>query len=260
MTDVCIYFNGRCGSTWFMDYLYVNCMNNGIEFDCLWEYWAENRTYHISESHIEPKSIHDWKWTSENLDQDVLYAEKVHLLEANPSNRLIRFTEHNGYVDLPFDYMLSRPTKWIVMQRRDRFEQMISHAMCWTTDRWHVWSKEALDEYNEWYSNNPITIPIEMCENWLQSYLRFQQRRRRLQEAGLIIGQVTYERIGQDAKMVAGDLLKSMGISSPTLTDPGDLVGSTMKLGTNQDKLRWVANYDELLAWYKASEWPALVG
>lgn len=260
MTDIAIYFNGRCGSTWLMDYLYVNLNNNGIDVDCLWEYWAENRTYHISESHIEPKSMHDWNWTAENIDQDQLFADKVNLLESNPANRLIRFTEHNGYVDKPFDYMLSSNVKWVVMNRHDRFDQMISHAMCWTTNLWHAWDQNQLDEYKKFYEANQITIPREMCENWLQSYLRFNQRRRRLQESGLIIGQVTYEKMKDDAKMVTGDLLSLLGVKEPVLSNPEQLKGSTIKLGTPEDKSKWVANYADLKSWYESSQWPNLIG
>lgn len=259
MTNIAIYFNGRCGSTWFMDYLYSCMQVNNIDAQCLWEYWAENRTYHISESRIEPRSMHDWKWTEENLNQDQLFADKVKLLESNPGHKIIRFTEHNGYVDRPFDYMLTSNMKWIVMNRRDRFDQMISHAMCWITDRWHVWNQEQLEEYRTWYSNNPVVIPQAMCENWLNSYLRFMQRRRRLQEAGLLLGQVIYERMQDDATMVAGDLLRQLGVESPIVLDPSDINGSTMKLGVVQDKSKWVANYDELLTWYRGSEWPAMV-
>lgn len=259
MTNIAIYFNGRCGSTWFMDYLYCNLHNHGIETQCLWEYWAENRVYHITESRIEPRSMHDWKWTEENINQDQLFEDKVKLLESNPGHKLIRFTEHNGYVDKPFDYMLTSNMKWIVMNRRDHFDQMLSHCMCWVTDRWHVWSEEQRNEYRQWYSDNPITIPQEMCENWLQSYLRFQQRRRRLQEAGLILGQVIYERMQDDAMMAAGDLLRYFGVEKPNLIDPNDIKGSTMKLGIVQDKANWITNYDDLLEWYRASEWPTLI-
>lgn len=259
MTNIAIYFNGRCGSTWLMDYLHVNLANHGIDAQCLWEYWAENRTYHISESRIEPKSMHDWQWTAENIDQDQLFEDKVKLLQSNTGHKLLRFTEHSGYVDKPFDYMLTANMKWIVMVRRDRFDQMLSHAMCWITDRWHAWTPEQLADYRNWYTANPITIPQEMCENWLESYLRFQQRRKRLQEAGLILGQVTYERMQDDAMMVAGDLLTHLGITEQNLINPDDLKGSTVKLGLMQDKANWISNYDDLLTWYRASKWPALV-
>lgn len=260
MTDIAIYINGRTGSTWFTDYLFSTMNVNGIGVDCLWEYWAENRTYQLAGGHIEPRSIHPWDWTAENMDQDSLFAEKVRMLGAVPGHRLLRFTEHNGYVDKPFDHMLTNGTKWITMVRMDRFDQMISHTMCWVTDRWHVWEQKDLEEYRSWYSTNPITIPVEMCENWLQSYLRFNQRRRRLQQAGLIIGQVTYEKMHDDAMMVAKDLMTSFGVESPIIINPDDLKGSTMKLGTVRDKSNWISNYDELLTWYRSSEWPALVG
>lgn len=261
MTHIVLYFNGRCGSTWLMDYLYVNMLNHGIELQCLWEYWAENRTYHISESKIEPRSIHDWEWTAENINQDQQFEDKAHLLNANPGTKMIRFTEHNGYVDKPFDYMLSNNNmKWITMVRKDRFNQMISHAMCWITNQWHAWDQQQLDEYRRLYETNPISVPKEMCENWLRSYLRFVQRRRRLQESGLLLGQVTYEKINQDAIIVAKDLLTHFGVTDQNILDPSDLTGSTLKLGTTEDKKRWVANYDELLDWYNSSEWPAMVG
>lgn len=259
MTNIAIYFNGRCGSTWLMDYLCVNLQNHGVELNCLWEYWGENRIYRLNGDIIDPSSIHDWDWTEKNIDQDQLFDDKVKLLESNPGHKLIRFTEHNGYVDRPFDYMLRSNMKWIVMNRRDRFDQMLSHAMCWITDRWHVWTPEQLNEYRSWYTHNPITIPQEMCENWLQSYLRFKQRRKRLQEAGLIIGQVIYERMQDDAVMLTKDLLTHFGIANQTIIQPDDFKGSTLKLGVMQDKSKWIANYDELLTWYRASQWPSLV-
>ena len=261
MTNVAIYFNGRCGSTWLTDYLLLNMNNNGVGMDCLWEYWGENRLYHEVDGSVRPKSMHTWKWAEENINQDELFDEKVRLLRStNANNNFIRFTEHEGYVDKPFDYMLTSNTKWIVMNRRDRFDQMISHAMCWITDRWHVWTQEGLDEYHTWYSENPITIPKDMCENWLRSYLRFVQRRRRLQESGLLLGQVTYEKMQDDAVVVAKDLLAHFGVASPTIANPVDNVNSTLKLGTPSDKSKWVSNYNDLLEWYRGSDWPAVVG
>lgn len=260
MSNIVVYTMGRTGSTWLIDYIIANFVQNSLPVYSLWEYWGENRVFSVSNNQLVVEEPVDWDWAIENIDQDKLFNNKTQLIESiNIDNKIVRHTEHLGYTSQPYDYMITHNFQWITMARQDKFEQMLSMRLAQATNRWHAWSTDDVSSYNKWHKENTHTITIQSANSWFETYLEFVQRRRRLAEAGKIVGNIMYERMLQDSPRLIKDLLSSRGITEPIIIPPADFTDTTKKLSSAVEKQQFIANYDELHNWYNTSKWPSLL-
>lgn len=256
MKNIAIYTMGRAGTTWLADYIIVNFEANGIPVNCLWEYWGEDRTYHDPNGHIELESMADWDWAYHNVDQNTLFERKVALLESHADTvHMYRQSEHEGYSDRPFDYILSHPAQIVCVNRQDKFDQMLSTFIARDTGVWHAWNHEELKHHNTALLTAPLTIDLKRVNAWCNVHLIYNQRRKRLIESGLLIANLTYETLFDTAEVVVKRMLKDRGVASPVTIKPSELGVSTLKLATPEQKEQYVANYRELKYWFEKNNW-----
>ena len=256
MKNIALYTMGRTGSTWLADYITVNFEQNNIPVNCVWEYWGEDRTYHDDNGYVEVGELHNWDWAIENIDQSTLFNSKRQLLEKH-SNLVhtYRQTEHEGYSDVPFDYMITQPTQLVCMTRQDKFDQMLSTLIARETGLWHAWSVDDVDVYRNSFKTGAVEIDLRKVKTWCNVHLIFNQRRKRLLESGKLIGNITYELLHSQAPTVVKHLLKDRGVDKPVVIPPSELTTSTKKLATPDFKKTMVKNYDQLHHWFHANNW-----
>ena len=256
MKSIALYTMGRTASTWLADYIIVNFEQNGIPVNCIWEYWGEDRIYQDTNGYIELEHTHDWSWAIDNLDQATLFDHKRDLLEKhNNVVHMYRQTEHDGYSDVPFDYMLTQPTQIVCMTRQDKFDQMLSTLIARETGLWHAWSVEDLATYQKHFASTAIEIELAKVKTWCGVHLVFNQRRKRLLESGKLIGNITYELLHTQAPTLVKHLLKDRGVDNPVVSRPEELTISTRKLAPVDFKKTIVKNYDQLHHWFHANNW-----
>jgi LPS sulfotransferase NodH len=260
MKNIAIYTMGRAGTTWLADYIIANFAANNIPVNCLWEYWGEDRVYHDPNGHIELHSMSDWEWSYQNVDQNELFETKVDLLKTHESTvHLYRQSEHEGFSDRPFDYMLNTPAQIICVNRQDKFDQMISAFIARETGQWHIWKSEDLEQYEKVLEAEPVTIDMQRADSWCRTHLIYNQRRKRLIESGLLIANMTYETLFENAELIVKRLLKDRGVETPTTLKPADIGFSTIKLATPDQKQKYVTNYKQLRYWFDKHNWDSLL-
>lgn len=256
MKNIALYTMGRTGSTWLADYIILNFEQNGMPVNCVWEYWGENRTYQDLNGYIDLDTMHDWDWAMENIDQPQLFDDKRSLLEKHSNVlHMYRQSEHAGYSDVPFDYMITQPTQIVCMTRQDKFDQMLSTLIARKTNLWHAWSMTDLEEYRNYFKTADLEIPLELAVTWCNVHLIFNQRRKRLLESSKLISNVTYELLQEQAPTVVKHLLKDRGIDKPTILQPSEMAVSTKKLASVEFKKTIVKNYDQLYKWFHDNNW-----
>lgn len=256
MKNIALYTMGRTASTWLADYIIANFEQNSIPINCLWEYWGEDRIYNDPDGYVEPDQAYNWDWAIENIDQTELFNYKRSLLEKYTTvTHMYRQTEHAGYSDMPFDYMLTAPTQIVCMTRQDKFDQMLSTLIAKETGMWHAWSSEDLAKYQEYFASNKIEIELNTVKVWCNVHLVFNQRRKRLLESGSLIGNITYELLHEQAPILVKHMLKDRGVDKPTVIQPHSLSNSTKKLAPSDFKKNIVKNYDQLHHWFHANNW-----
>jgi LPS sulfotransferase NodH len=256
MKNIAIYTMGRAGTTWLADYIIVNFEANGIPVNCVWEYWGEDRIYHDPNGHIELDSMSDWDWAYQTVDQSALFDSKLALLEKHSNTvHMYRQSEHEGYSDRPFDYILSTPAQIVCVNRQDKFEQMLSTFIARQSGQWHVWNQKDLSQYNKTLATAPITIDLNRATTWCNVHLLYNQRRKRLIESGLLIANLTYETLFDTAELVVKRMLKDRGVVAPVTIKPAELNISTLKLATLEQKEQYVTNYRELKYWFEKHNW-----
>lgn len=261
MKNIAIYTMGRAGTTWLADYIIANFEANGIPVNCLWEYWGEDRTYHDEKGHIEINEMHEWDWAYQNVDQNSLFDTKVELLAKHANTvHMYRQSEHEGYSDRPFDYLLSNPAQIICVNRQDKFDQMLSAFIARQTGVWHVWDEHSLSVYSKTLESSPVTVNLKQAAAWCSTHLIYNQRRKRLIESGLLIANLTYETLFDNAEVIVKRLLKDRGVESPTVMKPKELGMSTLKIATPELKEKYVANYRELKHWFDKNNWQKQLG
>lgn len=259
MKNIAIYTMGRAGTTWLADYITTNFAVNGIGVNCLWEYWGEDRTYHDPNGYIEMDQMYDWDWAYSNVNQNDQFDNKVVLLNKHSDTvHMYRQTEHEGFSDRPFDYILSNPAQIICVNRQDKFDQMLSTFLAKYTGVWHVWDINSWEEHSKTLESSPITIDLKRVAAWCNAYLIYNQRRKRLIESGLLIANLTYETMFDNTDVIVKRMLKDRGVESPTVIKPTELVDhtvSTLKMATLEQKEKHVANYRELKYWFDKNDW-----
>ncbi len=261
MKNIAIYTMGRAGTTWLADYIIANFEANGIPVNCLWEYWGEDRTYHDSNGYIELGEMNDWEWSYQNVDQNSLFDNKAELLAKHANTvHMYRQSEHEGYSDRPFDYLLSNPAQIICVNRQDKFDQMLSAFIARQTGVWHVWNQESLKTHSDTLETSPITIDLKHAAAWCNTYLIYNQRRKRLIESGLLIANLTYETLFENAEVIVKRMLKDRGLESPTTIKPLDLSVSTLKMSSLKQKEKYVVNYRALKHWFDKNNWQKQLG
>lgn len=261
MKNIAIYTMGRAGTTWLADYIIANFNANGIAVNCLWEYWGEDRSYHDPKGFIEVDEMNDWDWAYQNVDQDALFNSKIELLNKHVNTvHMYRQSEHPGYSDRPFDYLLSNPAQIICVNRQDKFDQMLSAFIAKQTGVWHIWDQESLTVHRKTLESSPITIDLKHAAAWCNTHLIYNQRRKRLIESGLLIANLTYETLFENAEVIVKRMLKDRGVESPVTVKSSDVGVTTMKIATLDQKEKYVTNYRELKHWFNKNNWQKQLG
>lgn len=256
MKNIAIYTMGRAGTTWLADYIIVNFEQNGIPVNCLWEYWGEDRTYHDRNGHIELDEMTDWEWAYQNIDQNALFDNKAELLKKHANTvHMYRQSEHEGFSDRPFDYILSNSAQIVCVNRQDKFDQMLSTFIARDTGVWHAWNTDSVEQHHNTLVSSPITIDQKRAAAWCSTHLIYNQRRKRLIESGLLIANLTYETLFDHAETIVKRMLKDRGVESPVTVKPTEIDFSTLKLATLEQKEQYVTNYKQLKYWFDKNDW-----
>jgi LPS sulfotransferase NodH len=254
MNDIAILFGPRSGSTWLCEYITETLHANGIDIMYCGEFWSVNKSFKATQDSLICATDHSWSGVGTSHAQS--YDTKVQLFDQFPTRpKLVKIHEHRGSIDKVYDHMTARHATWIVLERINKFNAMVSHLVAGHNNLWHARTDYDISTFTKAYTDNKITIDIPDADEWFTIQHRFIQKRKLIEHDTNYIGAITYENLYNDTAALMPPLLKLAGIANPIILDANSLDGLPRKIAADDLKKEMVSNYDELYKWYKNSKW-----
>jgi len=149
------------------------------------------------------------------------------------------------------DFMLAcAPGDWVVIRRRDRFEQFLSWLIGDHTDTWLTTSMSATEAHRK--STLAFTANFKYVKVWLETEREFENKISELQHNGCAVHSVWYESIQTDCDQVGRALFNDTWDawdSGGWFSDPHS--DRIKKLRSFDEKADLIQNYTEIRELFK---------